>query len=102
MCIHGTGVVSSNAACLPIKTPLLKKVTGNHLKKPSFLAETQSSVSGSATLKIEYWTQVHNMVKGNRKIPICQKIQKNMPSEIYQGTNGQGKKSALVNCQILV
>ena len=46
MCIHGTGVVSSNAACLPIKTPLLKKVTGNHLKKPSFLAETQSSVSG--------------------------------------------------------
>ena len=78
---HNTEVVSSIPPCVTIKTPLVRKATGNHLTKSPSLEETESSVSDaideegnaprkihfprknsalylvSATLEIEYATQ---------------------------------------------
>ena len=43
---RNTGVVSSNAARVTIKTPLVMKATGSHFIKSTPLEKTQSPVSG--------------------------------------------------------
>ena len=41
-----TGVVSLIPACVTLKTPLVRKATGNHLMNSTSLENTQSPVSG--------------------------------------------------------
>ena len=56
-CGLNAGVVSSNSACVAMKTPLVRKVKGNHFtKSTSQELALLSSVSGSATLESEYAT----------------------------------------------
>ena len=43
---HYAGVVSSIPPCVTIKSPLIWKVTGNHLIESTFLDKTQKTVSG--------------------------------------------------------
>ena len=43
---HDTRVVSSSPTRVTIKTPLVRKVTGNHLIKPTSLEKDQRPVSG--------------------------------------------------------
>ena len=43
---HNTGVVSWIPPCVPIKTSLVRKATGNHLINSTSLGKTQSPVSG--------------------------------------------------------
>ena len=49
---HDTGVVSSNPACVALKTSLGRKAMGNHRIKSTFLLSLVS-----AKLEIEYATQ---------------------------------------------
>ena len=41
---HNTGVVSSMPPCVTFKTPLARKVTGNHLLKSTSLEKTHNPV----------------------------------------------------------
>ena len=52
--------MSSNPACVTIKTPLLRKATGNHLTKDTSQEKVLRALSlVSAKLKIEYAMQLH-------------------------------------------
>ena len=53
---HNTGIMSSNHACVGIKTLLVRKATGNHFIKSTSLEETQSPLV-SAKLEIECATE---------------------------------------------
>ena len=55
---YNTVVVSSIHACGTIKMPLAKKAMRNRFIKSSSLEKTQSLVSGSSTLEIEYFMQL--------------------------------------------
>ena len=52
--------MSSNPASVTIKAPLARKATGNHLRKPTSLGKTTALSLVSATLEIEYGTQIFN------------------------------------------
>ena len=56
---RNTGVVSSIPPCVTFKTPLVRKATGNHLMNSSSQAKLRALPLVSATLEIEYATQVH-------------------------------------------
>ena len=54
---HNTGFVSLISPCATKKAPLMRKATGNHLLKSTFLEKAQYPVLVSATIEIEYATQ---------------------------------------------
>ena len=54
---HNTGVGSSIPLCVTIKTPLVRKAMGSHLKKPLATNKLRALSLVSATLEIEYAMQ---------------------------------------------
>ena len=66
MRIHNTGVVSEIPPCVTVKTPLVKMTTGNYIMNSTSLKELRAMSLVSATLEIEYATQlyivIHNAV----------------------------------------
>ena len=58
MWTQNTGIVSSNPARVPIKTPLLRKATGNHFIKSISLEKFRAVFLFSDMLEIEYATQL--------------------------------------------
>ena len=58
MWIHYTGVVSSDPTRVTIETPLARKGTENHLMTSMFPRKGRALRLVSATLEIEYSTQL--------------------------------------------
>ena len=54
---HNTGVVSSILPCVTLKTPSVRKATGNHLVNSISLEKLRALSLVSAKLEIEYATQ---------------------------------------------
>ena len=55
---HNTGVVSSIPPFVTFKVPLVRMATGNHLMKSTSLDRLRALSLVSATLEIEYATQI--------------------------------------------
>ena len=83
---HNTGVVSSIPPCAAIKTPLVRKATGNHLIESTALEKAQSPVSGFCNARNRVRNRVEDLIRGH--------IIKN---EYVTGRSGQHSFSVSLN-----